>query len=194
MNEESDQIVKPAATGKVVKAFGNLLHVAFQGDIHQGEVAMVRLSGGVSLKAEVIEIVGQIAKIQVFEDTRGVRLNTAVEFSSLLLEAELGPGLLTSIFDGLQNPLEQVADATGLFLSRGVYIPPLDFKSHWDFHPIAKEGDVLMAGEILSATQWKDVSTTRSWSLSPFWVNIHIHMGDLTWLLHYRYVVASATR
>ena len=93
MKEAPNITQKQTATGRVLKAFGNLLHVQFQGNIHQGEVAMVRIGGGVSLKAEVIEIVGDVAKIQVFEDTRGVRLNTAVEFTTHLLEAELGPGL-----------------------------------------------------------------------------------------------------
>ena len=74
MKEASHITQKQVATGKVVKAFGNLLHVEFQGDIQQGEVSMVRIGGGVSLKAEVIEIVGNTAKIQVFEDTRGIRL------------------------------------------------------------------------------------------------------------------------
>ncbi len=152
MKEASYITQKQVATGKVIKAFGNLLHVQFEGDIHQGEVSMVRIGGGVSLKAEVIEIVGDVAKIQVFEDTRGVRLNTSVEFTTHLLEAELGPGLLTSIFDGLQNPLEKVADATGLFLSRGVYIPPLDRSRHWDFHPTVKPGDVVRRGSYLGYT------------------------------------------
>lgn len=152
MIEASNTTLRQTATGKVVQAFGNLLHVEFEGDIQQGEVSMVRIGGGVSLKAEVIEIVGNVAKIQVFEDTRGVRLNTSVEFSSHLLEAELGPGLLTSIFDGLQNPLEKVADATGLFLSRGVYILPLDRARHWDFHPTVKTGDVVRRGDSLGFT------------------------------------------
>src|SRR5271169_6939512 len=135
MKESSYANERTIATGKVVKAFGNLLHVAFEGHIQQGEVAMVRLGNDTLLKSEVIEIVGDVAKIQVFEDTRGVRLNTPVEFTTHLLEAELGPGLLTSIFDGLQNPLEKVADATGLFLLRGVYITPLDRSRHWDYYP-----------------------------------------------------------
>ncbi len=139
------------ATGKVVRAFGNLLHVAFDGDIRQGEVSMVDL-GNTTLKAEVIEIVGNEAKLQVYEDTRGVKFGTHVEFSTLLLEAELGPGLLTSIYDGLQNPLENVAKTTGLFLTRGVYLPALDYKRHWDYHPIAKIGDVLKRGEYLGST------------------------------------------
>ena len=140
------------ATGKVVKAFGNLLHVAFEGNIQQGEVAMVRLGDSTLLKSEVIEIVANVAKVQVFEDTRGVRLNTPVEFSGHLLEAELGPGLLTCIVDGLQNPLEEVADATGLFLSRGVYLPPLDRSRHWGYHPTAQVGDTLSRGESLGYT------------------------------------------
>lgn len=134
------------ATGRVVKAFGNLLQVRFEGDIRQGEVAFVELDG-IRLKAEVIEIVGDDAKIQVYEDTKGIKLDTQVEFTGDLLEAELGPGLLTSIFDGLQNPLEKVADRAGLFLPRGLYIAPLDREKHWDFEPMAKEGDVLMRGD-----------------------------------------------
>lgn len=139
------------ATGKVVKAFGNLIQVKFQGNVRQGEVAMVQVEG-VSLKGEVIEIAGDIAKLQVFEDVHGVELNTPVRFSSHLLEAELGPGLISSIFDGLQNPLERVADASGLFLQRGVYIPSLDRTKHWDYQPTAKVGDVLQRGELLGTT------------------------------------------
>lgn len=152
MKETSNITSGQNATGKVVKAFGNLLHVAFEGDIRQGEICMVHIGGNVSLKAEVIEIVGSVAKIQVFEDTRGVYLNTSVEFTRHLLEAELGPGLLTSIFDGLQNPLEKVADATGLFISRGVYISPLDRARRWDYHPTANVGDVVQRGDFLGFT------------------------------------------
>ncbi|NGX39312.1 MAG: V-type sodium ATPase catalytic subunit A [Chlamydiae bacterium] len=144
-------MTKTLATGKIVRAFGNLIHVAFEGDIRQGEVAMVHV-GGTNLKAEVIEIIGREAKLQVFEDTRGIKFGTHVEFSTLLLEAELGPGLLTSIFDGLQNPLEQVANATGLFLTRGTYLPALDYKKNWDYHPAVKVGDTLERGEHLGHT------------------------------------------
>jgi V/A-type H+-transporting ATPase subunit A len=136
------------ATGTVVQAFGNLLHVRFKGSIRQGEVARIDL-GEESLLAEVIEISGHDAKLQVFEDTYGIKLNTPVRFGGHLLEAELGPGLLTTIFDGLQNPLEKVADATGLYLSRGVYLPSLDREKRWDFQPTAKEGDFLERGDAL---------------------------------------------
>lgn len=138
------------ATGTVVQAFGNLLHVRFDGAIRQGEMARVKV-GEESLLAEVIEIAGNEAKVQVFEDTRGVKLGTQVHFDGHLLEAELGPGLLTTIFDGLQNPLEKVADKTGVYLSRGVYLPPLDREKRWDFQPVAKVGDILSRGAILGS-------------------------------------------
>lgn len=155
----TQQVVHPSeegvksrrVTGKVVKAFGNLLQVKFDGHIRQGEVAMVEVEGA-CLKSEVIEIVGDEAKIQVFEDTQGVALGTPVEFQGVLLEAELGPGLLTSIFDGLQNPLEQVANKSGLFLKRGVYEQSLDRSVNWDYHPTAKVGDVVVRGDQLGYT------------------------------------------
>lgn len=143
--------VETKATGKLVKAFGNLLHIHFEGNVRQGEIAMIEVED-VSLKGEVIEIAGDIAKVQVFEDIVGVELGTPVAFTSHLLEAELGPGLLSAIFDGLQNPLERVADASGIFLKRGVYIPSLDRQKHWDYQPVAKEGDVLQRGDTLGTT------------------------------------------
>jgi V/A-type H+-transporting ATPase subunit A len=139
------------AKGFVVKAFGNLLQVRFEGNIRQGEVAMVH-SKGIQLKAEVIEIAGNEVKIQVFEDTKGIQLDDEVFFTGDLLEAELGPGLLSSIFDGLQNPLVNLADVSGYFLPRGLYLSSLDRNRHWDFESIAKEGDVLIRGDAIGKT------------------------------------------
>ncbi len=139
-------------TGAVVKAFGNLLQVRFEGNIRQGEVAMIEV-GHQNLKAEVIEIVGDEAKLQVYEDTRGIGLGTKVHFHGDLLEAELGPGLLQCVVDGLQNPLEKLAQETGLFLTRGVYIPAIDRKKEWDYKPVAKVGDELIRGGTLGTTQ-----------------------------------------
>lgn len=137
-----------ASRGTVVRAFGNLLHATFDGDVRQGEVAYVLLNG-TRLKAEVIEIAGKEVKLQVFEDTRNVHLGTEVEFTTQLLEAELGPGLLSSIVDGLQNPLEQLAHDHGYYLPRGVYVSSLDRNKHWEFTPEAKVGDFLKRGELL---------------------------------------------
>lgn len=140
------------ATGRVVRAFGNLLQVKYDGNIRQGEVAEV-IVDDLRLKAEVIEIVGDEAKIQVYEDTSGISLGTPVEFSGFLLEAELGPGLLSSVVDGLQNPLEELAKEAGLFLPRGLYLSPLDREQRWDFEPVAKVGDKLVRGEVLGTTK-----------------------------------------
>lgn len=141
---------KTHASGTVVRALGNLLHVRFEGEICQGEVCMVHL-GDLSLAAEVIEVAGSEAKVQVFEDTRGIKLHTPVRFTGHLLQAELAPGLLTSIVDGLQNPLEKVASVSGLFLQRGIYLPPLDREKKWDFTPSAQVGAVLQRGDSLGS-------------------------------------------
>ncbi len=139
------------AIGRVKKAFGNLLQVEFEGSIRQGEVALVHV-GLVGLKGEVLEIDGSHAKVQVFEETKGIKLNAPVSFTGDLLEAELGPGLLTSIFDGLQNPLNQVADVAGYFLPRGLYLPPLDRQRPWPFEPMAKIGERLERGDCIGIT------------------------------------------
>ena len=151
LSQSQEKTENHNAVGRVVKAFGNLLQVEFQGNIRQGEVAMVQLDN-ILLKSEVIEIAGNEAKIQVYEDTKGIKYNTPVAFTGELLEAELGPGLLTSILDGLQNPLEEVANATGLFLPRGVYIPAIDRERRWDFETTAKVGQVVERGDTLGVT------------------------------------------
>jgi V/A-type H+-transporting ATPase subunit A len=143
---------KKHAVGVVIQAFGNLLHVRFEGSIRQGEIAHVQVEDS-SLLCEVIEIAGNEAKLQVFEDTRGIKFNSQVHFAGHLLEAELGPGLLTSIFDGLQNPLEDVAEVTGVYLSRGVYLAPLNREKKWEFTPTARVGDHLIRGDSLGFVQ-----------------------------------------
>lgn len=142
------------AVGRVVQAFGNLLYVRFEGDVRQGEMAFVLVEGH-ELLAEVIEIANQLVKVQVFEDTRGVQLGTLVRFLGYLLEAILGPGLLGSVFDGLQNPLEKIADVSGVYLKRGVYVAPLDEKKEWDFTPVASVGLLLKRGAVLGVVQEK---------------------------------------
>src|SRR3990167_4896218 len=136
--------------GVTVKAFGNLLQVKFTGNVKQGEVAFVEVEG-THLKGEGIEIVKDEVKLQVFEDTRGVACGTRVSFSGDLLEAELGPGLLESIFDGLQNRLESVAEHSGYFLPRGVYVIPLDRQKEWLYTPLAEVGAQLERGDTLGS-------------------------------------------
>jgi len=138
----------PTSTGFVKRAYGNLISVIFDRTIRQGEVAYVSLPSG-KLKAEVLEITGNEAKLQVFEDTREIALETPVEFTGNLLEAELGPGLLSNIYDGLQSPLEEVANKAGFFLPRGFHTGALNREKKWEFTPVAEERQSLKRGETL---------------------------------------------
>ena len=107
--------------GHVVSVNGNMVNVEFTGAITKNEVGYIIL-GNTRLKSEVIRINSNIASLQVYEMTGGVAVGDEVEFTGELLSAELGPGLLTQIYDGLQNPLPQLAEECGFFLQRGVYL------------------------------------------------------------------------
>ncbi len=134
--------------GKITGINGNLIRVAFSSPVSQNEVGYARV-GNIGLKAEVIRIRGVHAEMQVFEDTSDLRVGDAVEFSGELLSVELGPGLLGSIYDGLQNPLPQLAEQSGFFLQRGTYLPALDRVRVWTFSPVAKKGDTVQAADTL---------------------------------------------
>ena len=134
--------------GKVFGVNGNMVAVEFDTKVIQNEVAYV-IVGQERLKAEVIRIKGKRAELQVFEDTLGIMVGCDVEFSDELLSVELGPGLVGQIFDGLQNPLPQLAEQHGFFLKRGAYLYPLDNEKKWEFTPSAKVGDKLRAGDWL---------------------------------------------
>ncbi len=134
------------STGRVVGVNGNLMTVEFPDRVMQNEVAFAR-TGDVSLKCEVIRVRGNRADLQVFESTNGIRIGDEIEFTGELLSVELGPGLLTQVYDGLQNPLNLLAEKSGFFLQRGVYLRALDRDRKWQFTPIVKAGDKLRAGD-----------------------------------------------
>lgn len=136
--------------GKIVGVSGNLLIVEFDKPVVQNEVAYAVL-GDVRLKSEVIRVRGHYAELQVFEDTTGLREGDQVEFTGELLSAELGPGLLTQVFDGLQNPLPKLAEQCGFFLRRGTYLDPLPRDRRWAFTPTAQPGQMLEAGDMLGS-------------------------------------------
>ena len=127
------------AKGRVVAVNGNMVAVEFDSAISMNEVGYI-VTGGTRLKGEVIKITGGTASMQVFESTNGVSVGDPVEFSGEMLSVELGPGLLTQIYDGLQNPLPTLADKYGFFLQRGVYLNPIPDKD-WEFTPLVKTGD-----------------------------------------------------
>jgi len=132
-------------TGKVTGIVSNLVTVQVDGPVAENELCYIKL-GGTDLLAEVIKVNGDKASVQVFESTRGLRGGDQVEFLGRMLEATLGPGLLSSVYDGLQNDLTTM---TGVFLKRGEYTDPLNHERLWDFTPIAQPGDEVIAADWL---------------------------------------------
>ncbi len=131
--------------GKVTGIVSNLVTVQVDGPVAENELCYINLRG-TDLLAEVIKVTGDKASVQVFESTRGLRNGDKVEFLGRMLEATLGPGLLSSVYDGLQNDLTTMSD---VFLKRGEYTDPLDHVKLWDFEPIAKPGDKVAAADWL---------------------------------------------
>ncbi|WKC57680.1 V-type ATP synthase subunit A [Borrelia sp. P9F1] len=134
--------------GKVVGVIGNLVTIEVVGTVAMNEVIFVK-SAGKSLKAEVIRVRDGEIDAQVFEMTRGISVGDDIEFTNKLLTVELGPGLLTQVYDGLQNPLPELAAQCGFFLERGLYLRALDKKRKWNFKATASVGDVVTAGDYL---------------------------------------------
>ncbi|MBR0025777.1 MAG: V-type ATP synthase subunit A [Clostridia bacterium] len=134
------------STGKVISINGNLVSVEFDGNVSMNEICYVKLQD-TALKSEIIRIRGNVAQVQVYEMTGGIKCGDTVEFTGEMLSAELGPGLLGQVYDGLQNPLPVLAEKAGWFLERGNYADGLNAERKWEFTPTAKPGDVLRAGE-----------------------------------------------
>ncbi len=123
-----------------------MVTVRFDTSVMQNEVAYI-LHGTERLKSEIIRVHGKLAEMQVYEATDGLKVGEEVEFTGELLSVELGPGMLGQIFDGLQNPLPEIAKQCGFFLHRGVYIKALSDTQLWDFTPLATAGDLVRAGD-----------------------------------------------
>ena len=138
--------------GRVVGVNGNMITVEFNAAVSQNEVAFARL-GDMRLMAEVVRVRGTRADLQVFEDTTGLAVGDPVEFTGGLLSVELGPGLLSQVYDGLQNPLPELAEKCGFFLQRGTYLDALPRDTEWDFTPRVEVGATVTAGEALGRPQ-----------------------------------------
>ena len=136
-------------TATVIKAQENLVSIEMlEGHIVMNEVGFICV-GDERLKAEVLRVRGNTAEMQVFEDTRGVRIGDRVEMTGSLLSVDLGPGLIGQVFDGLQNPLGVIAKDYGFFLPRGITVDSLDPGNMWTFTPSVSVGDRLVAGQTL---------------------------------------------
>ena len=109
--------------------------------------------GELGLLGEIIRLEGDKATIQVYEDTTGLRPGEKVVNTRKPLSIQLGPGLLTSIYDGIQRPLPILRDKSGDFISRGIFIPALDQEKKWEFIPTKKNGDSVSQGDIIGEVQ-----------------------------------------
>lgn len=135
----------------IVKVSGPLVVASGMADAKMYEVVRVSKE---KLVGEVIELHGDLASIQVYEETSGIKPGEPVERTGQTLSVELAPGLLTSIFDGIQRPLPLIEErAASPFIPRGVDVPSLDRAKKWDFVPRAKVGDRVRAGDILGVVQ-----------------------------------------
>ncbi|GAB4278046.1 MAG: V-type ATP synthase subunit A [Candidatus Rifleibacteriota bacterium] len=136
-----------SSTGRIVTVYGNMVTAEFEGTVRQNAVAYCQRSDGVKLMSEIIRIRGNRADMQVFELTRGLKVGDSVEITDELLSLELGPGLIGMVYDGLQNPLPEMAEKIGKFLKPGNYLKALDREKKWEFTPLAAVGDVLTSAE-----------------------------------------------
>ena len=127
--------------------------VAVAKDLEGAHMFDVVRIGEMGLMGEIIRLEGNTAQIQVYEDTTGLKPGEKVVNTQRPLSMQLGPGLLTSIYDGIQRPLNVLAEESGDFISRGKMIPALDQKKKWDFIPVKKNGDQVSPGEIIAEVQ-----------------------------------------
>lgn len=157
--------------GKVSGVVSNMVTLRVDGPVQQGEICYIT-TGGDRLMAEVIKVIGQDVYVQVFESTRGLKVGAEAEFTGHMLEIQLGPGMLSKNYDGLQNDLDKME---GVFLRRGQYTEPLDAERLWDFEPLVKVGDKVQESDwlgkveenhqplkIMAPFQLKGVATVKS--------------------------------
>ena len=136
--------------GKIVKVSGPLIVASGMADVQMFDV--VRVSEK-HLIGEVIELRGDKASIQVYEETGGIGPGEPVYSTGAPLSVELAPGLIESIYDGIQRPLSEIRKLAGDRITRGIEVNSLDHDKLWDFHPVAKVGDHLVAGDVLGTVQ-----------------------------------------
>ena len=135
--------------GQIVSVFGNMVIAETNGRIVKNSVGYCHRFDGAKLLCEVIRVRGHLADLQVFEETRGLRVGDDVDFKEEMLSANLGPGLLGQIYDGLQNPLPQLAEKAGYFLKPGISVSPLDTMRKYKKGVLAEFNEFISKGSIL---------------------------------------------
>ncbi len=161
-----------AVQGTIVKVSGPLIVASGMADVQMFDV--VRVSEK-QLIGEVIELRGDRASIQVYEETGGIGPGEPVESTGAPLSVELGPGLIESIYDGIQRPLDKVRAQAGDRITRGIVVDSLDHSRLWNFEPVAKVGDQLTAGDVLGTVQETE-AVLHKVMVPPGYA------GELTWI------------
>ena len=144
--------------GKITKVSGPLIEASGLSDANIYDVVEVSKD---KLIGEIIEMRGDVASIQVYEETTGIGPGDPVISTGHPLSVELGPGMLRHMYDGIQRPLEKLEDLAGSFLERGVTAPPLNRETKWEFVPTKKVGDEVVAGDILGTVEETHVLTHK---------------------------------
>ena len=136
--------------GKVIKVSGPLVVADGLSEANVSDVVRV---GEQNLVGEILNMSGDSASIQVYEETSGLGPGAEVRTTGMPLSVELGPGMLENIYDGIQRPLPEIREATGDTIARGVNIPALNREREWEFVPTAKEGDHVVGGDVIGTVQ-----------------------------------------
>ncbi len=144
--------------GKIIRVSGPVVEARGMKGAKMYDVVRV---GDENLIGEIIRLNQDMATIQVYEETTGLKPGEKVVSTGNPLSAELGPGLITSIFDGIQRPLVQIKESVGDFITRGVDVPALDRKKKWDFKPLVKKGDKVTSGDVIGEVSETSLVTHR---------------------------------
>ena len=140
--------------GKIIKVSGPLVVADGMADASMADVVRV---GSQQLIGEILNMTGEKASIQVYEETSGLGPGAEVVTTGAPLSVELGPGLIENIYDGIQRPLEEIVRRVGANITRGIQVPPLDREKLWDFTPTAKAGDRVQTGDVLGTVPETEV-------------------------------------
>ncbi len=152
--------------GKITKVSGPLVIAEGLDNVKMYEVVRV---GNLELIGEVVELKGNFASIQVYEETGGIKPGEKVVPLGIPLSVELAPGLISSIYDGVQRPLEKMKEKEGNFIPRGVNIPAIDRNKKWEFKSIASVGDIVNSGDIIGLVEETEIVTHKI--MIPFGVS-----------------------
>ena len=141
-------------SGKIVKISGPLIVAENMADVKMFDVVLV---GKDNLIGEIIELRGDRASIQVYEDTSGIGAGDKVETTGMPLSVELAPGIMSGIFDGIQRPLKQIKESSGNRITKGIHIDKLGRSKKWKFVASKKVGDVVASGDILGSVSENEI-------------------------------------